>query len=40
MAWKDRQAELDGRGIERINRVVEFEAEILVDIESPSGLDQ
>lgn len=38
--WKDRQAQIDSRGVEGVHRVVEFEAKILVGIEVPSGLDQ
>jgi len=37
---EDRQTEVDGGGIERIDRVVEFEAEILAGIQSPGCLDQ
>jgi len=37
---KNGKAQIDSRGIERLNRIVEFEAKILVGIESPSSLYQ
>lgn len=37
---KQRQAQVDGGAVQRIHRVVEFDAEVLVDIEPSSGVDQ
>jgi hypothetical protein len=38
--WKDRQAQVDGGGIECIDGVVEFEPQILVGIERAGHADQ
>jgi hypothetical protein len=37
---KDRQTKIDGRRVERIDRVGEVETQILVDIQSPRLADQ
>ena len=37
---EDRQAKIDGGGVEGVDRVVEFETKILVGIQLPGDLDQ
>src|SRR5690606_295802 len=37
---KNREAQIDRRSIERVNRIVEFETKVLVGIESPGNLYQ
>ena len=37
---KDGQAQVDGGGIEGVDGVFEFDAEVLVEIELPGGMDE